>query len=115
VGVILIQEVLSVNTKDLDKTSAASEELVQVFSNLVNVEVGALVDSSEVDDLFLPSLSIFVTSFVKQVEANKTITHDIEHIFIFRVDWESILDKFIIFALVVDASSKGTDFLIQVG
>ena len=114
VGVILIQERCTVNTNDFDETRAAGEELIQVLSHLVDVEVGALVHSSEVDDVINLSISIFLAALVEEVEADETIAHDIEKILIFRIDWKSIFDKFFIFALVVDASSKGTDFFIQV-
>jgi hypothetical protein len=114
-GKVLVQERLTIDSLVNNHTGAASEELLQVLSNLEDVEVGSLVDCSEVNDLInLTADWVWLAALVEEVETNETVTHDIEEIRVLWVDWKSFLDELAIFELVVDASGEGTDLFVQV-
>lgn len=115
VSVILVQEGLTIDSLVNNHSGAAGEELLQVLSYLKDVEVGSLVDCSEVNDLInLSGDGVWLAALVEEVEADKTVAHDIEKIGVFGVDWQSFLDEFAIFELVVDASGEGTDLFVQI-
>jgi len=115
VGLILVQEGLTIDSLVNNHTGAAGEELLQVLSHLKDVDIGSFVDRSEVNDLInLSAVWVWLAALVEEVETDETVTHDIEKILVLWVDWQSFLDEFAIFELVVDASGKGTDLFIQV-
>ena len=69
-GWILVHNALRVDTKGLDQTLAASEELVQVLSHLVDVHVGLSINSSDINSVLF--------DFVQEMESDQTVAHRVE-------------------------------------
>ena len=101
-----VKESLSVNSDNFDHCFGDSEGLIEVFTNLIDVDIGASVDGTHIDSVFL--------DVVDQVDEDHTVRASMEDIFVVGVDGKSLCDKRVFTAHSVDSTGDHTDFFTKV-
>ena len=101
-----VKESLSVNSDNFDHCFGDSEGLIEVFTNLIDIDIGASVDGTHIDSVFL--------DVVNQVDEDHTVRACMEEVFVVRIDGKSLLDKCVLGALSVDSTCNHTDFFAKV-
>ena len=102
----LVKEGLSVNSDDFNHCLGDSESLIEIFTDLVDVDVGARVDGTHIDSVFL--------DVVDQVDEDHTVRASMEEVFVVGIDGKSLLDKRVFSACSVDSTGNHTDFFTKV-
>ena len=102
----LIQEGLRVYADDLNHGLGDSERLIEVLSDLVDVEVGTLVDCAHIDGVLL--------DVVQQVDHDHTVAAAVEKIVTSWIDGKALSDESIFFANTINCARNHTNLFVKV-
>lgn len=102
-----IKEGRGIDTDEADLTLGAGDTVVNVLSDLVNVQVLALVDCTHVNT--------FRVEMGEHTDKHHTIRHSMEKILRVHAHGNAFLNEFVLSENFVEHSSNNVDFLMEEG
>lgn len=102
----LVKEGLSVNTDDFDHRFGDCKGLIEVLTDLIDVDIGACIDGTHIDSIFF--------DVINQVDQDHTVRASVEEVFVIRIDGESLLNERVLSTLSVNSTGNHTDFFAKV-
>jgi hypothetical protein len=80
--------------------------LIEVLTDLVDIDIGTCVDRTHIDCVFL--------DVINKVDEKHTVRASVEEVFIFRIDRKSLLNERVFSTFSVNSTGNHTDFFAKV-